>query len=64
MLEDTRELSEENEEQSIDGEIPANLDWRQYFNMDELTSAFEKIQKGEDPVDEEVTHGEDGAFQS
>jgi hypothetical protein len=32
--------------------------------MDELTSAFEKIQKGEDPVDEEVTHGEDGAFQS
>jgi hypothetical protein len=32
--------------------------------MDELTSAFEKIQRGEDPVDEEATPAEDGSLKS
>jgi len=29
-------------------------DWRQFFTIEELTEAFEKIQKGEDPTDEEM----------
>lgn len=28
-------------------------DWRQYFTLEELTTAFEKIQRGEDPNDDE-----------
>lgn len=28
-------------------------DWRQYFTVEELTTAFEKIQKGQDPNEEE-----------
>ena len=30
--------------------------------MDELTTAFEKIQRGEDPVDDEVTPADDGTL--
>jgi hypothetical protein len=35
-------------------------DWREYFTVEELTQAFEKIQKGEDPNDDEP-QDEDGS---
>lgn len=28
-------------------------DWRQYFTIEELTTAYEKIQNGDDPNDDE-----------
>lgn len=33
-------------------------DWRQYFTVEELNTAYEKIQKGEDPNEEEVQEEE------
>ena len=36
-------------------------DWRQYFTVEELTTAFEKIQKGQDPNEEENQSDEGSA---
>ena len=35
-------------------------DWRQFFTVEELTTAFEKIQKGQDPNEEE-NQSDDGS---
>lgn len=34
-------------------------DWRNYFSKDEIQNAFEKINEGEDPNDEEESNGSD-----
>ena len=43
-----------NTDQSYSAQQSIKSDWRQYFTIEELATAFEKIQKGEDPNDEEV----------
>ena len=50
---ETRTLEQESE-------AGAKEDWRQYFTIEELTAAFEKIQNGEDPNDDEI-QDEDGS---
>ena len=50
-VESTYEIRTIEREQEDDG---PKEDWRQYFTVEELTTAFEKIQKGQDPNEEEV----------
>ena len=63
-MEDTMDQSQTN--QSFNKYQP--IDWRQYFTLDELTEAFNKIQNGLDPNDEEIDlssdNGEEGGSDS
>ena len=42
----------------------AKNDWRQYFTIEELTTAFEKIQRGEDPNEDETVSDADNGSDS
>ena len=42
-------------DQSVSGGGSSQYDWRRYFTLDELTAAFNKIQSGGDPNDDEET---------
>lgn len=39
----------------------SSKDWRQYFTMEEITTAFAKIQRGQDPTEDEVESGDAGS---
>ena len=58
--EDSLTADREQEPSNAEGDsIQANAssaknDWRQYFTIQELTTAFEKIQRGEDPNEDET----------
>ena len=37
------------------------LDWRQYFDVNELIQVFDKIQKGNDPTEDEKDEDDQGS---